>query len=154
MGSDRHGPAEHLELAVRLSGTDVRYPVPGVDRAAGPGAELVGRRMPHQLLPTGTGVTGVAELLRTGQALLLVAATTGGDELVLAASGWAGRVRPVGVRVMDGALAGLAAVLVRPDGHVAEVVAAGTGPQTGRRALRIALRRWFGDPDVHGGGEG
>ncbi|MGO1052536.1 FAD-dependent monooxygenase [Crossiella sp. CA198] len=116
----------NLRLAGGISALDTRY-----GTAAEP---LVGARMPDVVVGEGRRVY---ELVRDGRFVLLDFA---GDGEV---AGWADRVRGVRARMPAGhpALAGVRAVLVRPDGHVAWVSRAETG--AGREQ---ALREWVGAP--------
>jgi 2-polyprenyl-6-methoxyphenol hydroxylase-like FAD-dependent oxidoreductase len=121
-------------LAVTVSGLDIRY-----DHELGD-HPLVGARMPHTglVLPRGDA-TDTTALLHRARGVLL---DLSGDGLRPAAAGWADRVDHVPAKAQpDGALDGLDAVLVRPDGHVAW--AGVPGDQAGPGA---ALRRWFGAP--------
>jgi 2-polyprenyl-6-methoxyphenol hydroxylase-like FAD-dependent oxidoreductase len=119
-------------LAGTIAGLDVRY--------EGGAHPLVGARMPHVALDTGSGWTDTTTLLRSGQGLLLDLSgdTSRAARLSDLLRGWAGRVALVpAAPPADGPTTGLDTVLVRPDSHVAW---AGTrfhdpGP---------ALRRWFG----------
>ena len=127
-------------LAGLISGLDIRYDL-------GEGHPLLGRRMPDLDLATGEGPVRVFELLHEAQPFLLVLGEPGGLEI----APWAGRVRRV-VAGYDGAwelpvigaVAAPAAVLVRPDGHVAWV---GDGTDAG---LADALTTWLGPPSATG----
>lgn len=116
-------------LAATISGLDVRY-------GAADGPDLVGARLPRvRLAPD----TTTLRLLRAARGLLLV--TTGDealrDRIALTARTWSGAVDTVTARpTEDGPLRDHAAVLVRPDGHVAW---AGGSPD----GLQAALTRWF-----------
>ncbi|WP_261564678.1 FAD-dependent monooxygenase [Frankia gtarii] len=131
------------DLAARVNGLDIRYDV-------GSGHPLLGARVPHLEL-AGSGrhdrPTSVAELLRSGRGLLLDLE----DNAVLRrrAVGWTDRVdvvtaRPPGTppagpgAVPAGPLAGTAALLIRPDGHIAWL-APGS-----HHDLPTSLDRWFG----------
>jgi 3-(3-hydroxy-phenyl)propionate hydroxylase len=126
-------------VAGMLSGLDIHYDLGG-------GHPLIGRRMPDLDLHTADGPTRVFALLHDARPVLLNLGEPGGPEL----SSWASRVRMVdaqhdGVWELPvlGEVAAPAAVLIRPDGHVAW---AGdlTDPQLPR-----ALATWFGaaEPD-------
>ncbi|WP_019635012.1 FAD-dependent monooxygenase [Actinomadura atramentaria] len=120
-------------LAGMVSGLDVRYDV-------GPGDHpLLGMRVPPVGLLAGSGPTSTVELLRDGRGYLLDAA----DDAALraAAAPWADRVRTVTAvpRGPGGPLDGTAALLVRPDGHIAWTSPGGGDPAP-------ALARWFGAP--------
>jgi 3-(3-hydroxy-phenyl)propionate hydroxylase len=120
-------------LAAELSGLDVHYDL-------GEGHPLLGRRMPDLDLVGADGPVRVAALLHRARPVLL---RFGGQPLELAQ--WAERVDPLdaaygGVWELPalGEVSAPAAVLVRPDGHVAWV---GEGSDDG---LADALTRWFG----------
>ncbi len=124
-----------LEL---VTGVDVRYPLDG----AGAGHPLLGRRLPHLPLVTADGTdTGVAALQRRARGVLLHLASDGAVHQD-AVRGWSDRVDTVAVRPSEELLAatGGAAVLLRPDGHIAWA-GAGGGP-----SLADALKSWFGAP--------
>jgi 2-polyprenyl-6-methoxyphenol hydroxylase-like FAD-dependent oxidoreductase len=93
----------------------------------------IGSLVPDLPLIVGRRPTRVAALLRTGRAVLLD--LRGDAALRATASAWAGRVTVVTARCLRPGLP--AALLVRPDGHVAW-----TPPQD----LRAALISWFGRP--------
>jgi 2-polyprenyl-6-methoxyphenol hydroxylase-like FAD-dependent oxidoreductase len=116
--------------AAMISGLDVHYDL-------GEGHPLLGRRMPDLDLTT----QRVFALLHDARPVLLAL----GEPFDIAP--WADRVRQVGARYTGawelpvlGAVAAPAAVLIRPDGHVAWV---GDGTD---RGLRDALSTWFGPP--------
>lgn len=125
-------------LAGVISGLSVRYDVGG-----GAGSHpLLGTRVPPTRLRTGAGTVAVAELLRTGRALLLDLSGDAGRhaELSSAVRPWAGRVDLVaGLPPAGSDLSDAGALLVRPDGHI---VWAASGPTD----LTTALHRWFGAP--------
>ncbi len=87
------------------------------------------------------------ELLHAGRPVLLD--LCGSTEVAAAAKGWADRVDLVEARSEDeywtvpaiGAVPRPAALLIRPDGHVAWAAATGPRDTTG---LRTALTTWFG----------
>jgi 3-(3-hydroxy-phenyl)propionate hydroxylase len=122
-------------VAGLLSGLDVAYD----SGDPGDAHPLLGRRMPDLELTTPDGEVRVYTLLHAARPVLLDLG------LGLALGPWAGRVRYVEA-VYDGAwelpVIGVvdapAAVLIRPDGHVAWV---GDGSDDG---LIEALTRWFG----------
>ncbi|REF00947.1 FAD-dependent monooxygenase [Thermomonospora umbrina] len=122
-------PRARDRLAGMITGLDVRYPAEPADHA------LAGLRLPPTELRTADGTTTTTTaLLRSGRGLLLDLGA-GADD----ASPWSDRVDVVRAEPpASGPLAGIGAVLVRPDGHVAWVSGADDGP-------RAALRRWFGD---------
>lgn len=150
--------------AARMAGLDIAYDL-GAERgsrddagaAAPPGAEagaapdagagapashpLLGRRMPDLDLDTREGPRRVFSLLREARPVLINLGQPGALDI----SPWAGRVRRLDASYAGawelpvlGAVAAPAAVLIRPDGHVAWV---GDGTD---RGLRDALTRWFG----------
>ena len=125
-------PRRHI--AAMISGLDIHYDL-------GEGHPLLGRRMPDLDLQTADGPTRVFTLLHDARPVLLNLGEPGGFDI----SPWANRVRLVDA-THDGAwelpvlgeVAAPAAVLIRPDGHVAW---AGdlTDPELPR-----ALATWFG----------
>ena len=123
-------------FAAMMSGLDIRYDL-------GEGHPLLGRRMPDLDLVTANGPLRLFSLLHDARPVLLSFAD--GGEIDIAA--WADRVRSVGA-TFDGAwdlpaigpVPAPAAVLIRPDGHVAWV---GDGSRAG---LDESLERWFGPP--------
>jgi 3-(3-hydroxy-phenyl)propionate hydroxylase len=121
-------------FAGMLSGLDVHYD-------PGDGHPLLGRRMPDLDIVTADGPVRVVTLLHDARGVVLNA----GGPLALDTSPWADRVRAIDADYngewelpVIGHIAAPAAVLVRPDGHVAWV---GNGTDTG---LRDALITWFG----------
>ncbi|MER6687617.1 FAD-dependent monooxygenase [Streptomyces minutiscleroticus] len=137
-------------LTAALNGLDLRY---GPGTGGGEDGETDSRETSHPLLglfapDLGLEVGGVstrtAELLRSGRGLLLDLTAHGGPART--AAPWADRIDTVTAR---GAAAGSpAALLVRPDGHVAWAVDERTAddrpPEDG---LIDALTRWFGPKD-------
>jgi 3-(3-hydroxy-phenyl)propionate hydroxylase len=127
--------AARVSLAGLHHGLDVRYG--GEDG----GHPLVGRRMPDLDLTSADGPLRVFSLLRDASAVLLNLGEPGRVTL----GSWGERVRLVDAvhqgaweLPVTGAVAAPAAVLIRPDGHVAWV-----GDDT-RAGLEEALTRWFG----------
>ncbi|MCA9679196.1 MAG: FAD-dependent monooxygenase [Kofleriaceae bacterium] len=117
-----------------MSGLDIHYDL-------GAGHPLLGRRMPDLDLDTADGPGRVYPLLHRARPVLLDLGAPG----VLDLGPWAARVAHVRARHAGawdlpvlGAVAAPAAVLIRPDGHVAWV---GDGTDHG---LREALTTWFG----------
>ena len=125
--------AARIKLAALHLGLDIRY---DAEDGSHP---LLGRRMPDLDLTTAAGFERVFSLLHDARPLLVDL----GSRLSLGS--WAERVRLVEASYdgawelpVVGAVDAPAAVLVRPDGHVAWV---GRGTDAG---LEDALARWFG----------
>jgi hypothetical protein len=123
-------------FAAMLSGLDIRYDL-------GDGHPLLGRRMPDLDLTTANGPLRVFSLLHDARPVLLNLGEPGGFDI----APWADRVRLVDAKCVGawelpalGAVTAPAAVLIRPDGHVAWV-----GDPT-RLGLADALTTWFGPP--------
>lgn len=123
-------------FAAMMSGLDIRYDF-------GEGHPLLGRRMPDLDLITADGPRRVYGLLHDARPLLLRLDDTGGFDI----APWADRVRSIDAQCTDtwellalGTVTAPAAVLIRPDGHVAWV---GEGRWQG---LAEALATWFGPP--------
>jgi 3-(3-hydroxy-phenyl)propionate hydroxylase len=139
----RETVSELLELdeprrryAAMMSGLDIRYDL-------GTGHPLLGRRMPDLDLVTANGPRRMFTLLHDARPVLLNL----GEPRVLDITAWADRVRRIDARYAGvwelpvlGEVAAPAAVLIRPDGHVAW---ASDGTDHG---LRAALATWFGPP--------
>jgi 3-(3-hydroxy-phenyl)propionate hydroxylase len=122
--------------AGELSGLGIRY-------ALGEGHPLVGRRMPDLDLVTAGGRLRVYALLHEARPVLLNLGATGAVDI----TPWADRVRIADAQYAGswelpvlGEVPAPAAVLIRPDGHVAW---AGGPPH---RGLSDALATWFGPP--------
>ena len=123
-------------IAGLISGLDVAYDL-------GEGHPLLGRRMPDLDLVTSDGPLRVFALLHDARPVLINLAEPGSLDI----TPWADRVQLVDAEYAGtwdlpviGTVSAPAAVLVRPDGHVAWV---GDGTQTG---LGEALTTWFGTP--------
>jgi 3-(3-hydroxy-phenyl)propionate hydroxylase len=124
------------QLAGLLSGLDVCYNL-------GEGHPLLGRRMPDLDLTTTHGPRRVFELLHHARPLLLNLRKPDSIDV----TGWTGRVHRIDAGhsgdwelPVIGTVPAPAAVLVRPDGHVAWV---GDGTQSG---LAETMTTWFGQP--------
>jgi 3-(3-hydroxy-phenyl)propionate hydroxylase len=125
--------------AAMMSGLDIRYDL-------GAGHALLGRRMPDLDLVTESGSRRVFTLLHRARPVLLNL----GEPNTFDITPWADRVQRIDAGYPGawelpvlGAVTAPAAVLIRPDGHVAWV---GDGTDHG---LRDALTTWFGPPN-HG----
>ncbi|GHI10137.1 hypothetical protein AQI88_26265 [Streptomyces cellostaticus] len=124
-----------------LTALDIRYPVDGSH-------PLAGRRVPDADLKTADGATRVYELLHAGRPVLLNLRDS--TEVAAAVAGWADRVGLVEAQSEDdhwlvpalGEIPAPAALLIRPDGHVAWAAATDGTPDTS--ALRTALATWCG----------
>ena len=123
-------------FAAMMSGLDIHYDL-------GAGHPLLGRRMPDLDLVTANGTVRVFALLHAAQPVLLNL----GEPCSLDITPWSDRVRLIDAKIEGtwelpavGTVSGPAAVLIRPDGHVAWV---GDKRQKG---LPDALAVWFGSP--------
>jgi 2-polyprenyl-6-methoxyphenol hydroxylase-like FAD-dependent oxidoreductase len=126
----------HRRFAAMMSGLDIHYDL-------GEGHPLLGRRMPDLDLTTANGALRVYALLHDARPMLLNLGEPGSFDI----TPWADRVQ-----LVDATYAGMwelpvlgevpapAAVLIRPDGHVAWV---GDLTDSG---LADALTTWFGPP--------
>ncbi len=126
-------------LSTTMSGLDVRYPMPGAH-------PLLGRRVPDADISTRGAEKRVFELLRAARPVLLD--MSGTSDLADAAAGWADRIDIVAADCpsqaweLPGArtISTPAALLIRPDGHVAW--ASDRDPDL--VALHEALDTWCG----------
>jgi 3-(3-hydroxy-phenyl)propionate hydroxylase len=123
-------------FAGMISGLDIHYDL-------GEGHPLLGRRMPDLDLVTADGPRRVFTLLHEAKPVLLNFDEPGR----VAIAPWAGRVQLIDAAAAGpwelpvlGAVSAPAAVLIRPDGHVAWV---GDGTDGG---LHDTLTTWFGAP--------
>jgi bifunctional hydroxylase/dehydrase len=127
-------PEVAAHMAAKVSGLDIRYDVGGGSNP------VLGWRMPHLKLLVGTRMTSSTDLLRPGRGVLLD--LTDNSALRDRARSWRDRVDIVTGRPQalaeDSPLTGTAAVLLRPDGHVAWA-APGS-----HKDLKSSLVRWFG----------
>ena len=126
-------------LSTIMSGLGLRYPMPGTH-------PLLGRRVPDADISTRGADKRVFELLRSARPVLID--MSGSADLSDAAAGWADRVDIVAADCssqmweVPGAqtIATPAALLIRPDGHVAW----GSDRDPNLDALREALDTWCG----------
>ena len=123
-------------IAAMMSGLDIHYDL-------GEGHPLLGRRMPDLDVHTADGPTRVSTLLHDARPVLLNLGEPGGFDI----TPWAARVQMVDAKHVGtwelpvlGEVTAPAAVLIRPDGHVAWV---GDPTDPG---LPDALTTWFGRP--------
>jgi bifunctional hydroxylase/dehydrase len=132
-------PAVQRHLAGMVTGQDIRYDLGDQDQHP-----LIGRRLRDQELIFWRGGKGMLfQKLHTGRAVLLD--QTGNQDIRNAAEHWQDVVDVLGATVPGPcALAGLDAVLVRPDGYVAWV----STDDAGATGLAEALVRWFGRPST------
>jgi len=135
-------PEVRTHLIGMVTGLDIRYDMTAGDHP------LLGRRLPGTELVEETGERGehgkttTLQLLHSARGVLLD--LTGDARVREAAAGWQDRVDIVSAspHAPDGhdPFEGAAALLVRPDGHVAWAARPGAGPA----GLTGALTHWFG----------
>jgi 2-polyprenyl-6-methoxyphenol hydroxylase-like FAD-dependent oxidoreductase len=130
------GDESRRRFAAMMFGLDIHYEL-------GEGHPLLGRRMPDLDLVTADGPRRVFSLLHDARPVLLNLAEPGGFDV----APWADRVRLVDAEYAGawelpvlGEVTAPAAVVIRPDGHVAWV-----GELT-EPGLADALNTWFGTP--------
>ncbi len=134
-------------VAAMLSGLDIRYELGGDH-------PLVGRRMPDLDLATPDGPGRVYELLHDARPVLLdlsgAAAAGASAPAAVDLAPWGDRVRRVDATSdgpwevpLIGAVDAPAAVLIRPDGHVAWVGDRSAGDPSGVELTEV-LTTWFG----------
>jgi hypothetical protein len=131
-------------MAGMMSGLDIHYEV--VDKVEPEPHPLVGRRMPDLDLVTADGPQRVFVLLHSARPVLLNLGSPGARDNAL--SPWANRVQLVDAAYdgpwelpVLGAVPAPAAVLIRPDGHVAWV---GEDTDAADPGLSEALTTWCG----------
>jgi hypothetical protein len=124
-----------------MSGLDIHYDL-------GPGHPLLGRRVPDLDLVTADGAQPLYRLLHRARPVLLSLGEPGRFDL----TPWADRVQLAEAKYTGpwrlpaiGEVEGPAAVLIRPDGHVAWAGEL-TDPSRTEPTLPDALTRWFGPP--------
>jgi 2-polyprenyl-6-methoxyphenol hydroxylase-like FAD-dependent oxidoreductase len=126
-------------LSTKMAGLDVRYPMPGAH-------PLLGRRVPDADISTHGADKRIFELLRAARPVLLD--MSGTADLADAAAGWAERIDIVAAdcpsRMWEvpgaGTIPAPAALLIRPDGHVAWA----SDRDADLDALHEALDTWCG----------
>jgi hypothetical protein len=125
-------------IAEEITDVDIFYEM-GAD--GGDLDPLLGRWAPNLTLHREHGATRLADLMRTGEGVLLDLA--GQPGLCDTAVKWADRVETVSTRCSERPT-DVDAILVRPDGYVAWAVSSGDGKKGSERSLRTALEKWFG----------
>ena len=99
----------------------------------------LGERITDTVVRTGGEETTAGELLHSARGLVLDL-SGGAADLAAVAAGWSDRVDVVAAEPVDGVAA--AALVIRPDGHVAHVDPDGADAD----GIRAALTAWFGRP--------
>jgi 2-polyprenyl-6-methoxyphenol hydroxylase-like FAD-dependent oxidoreductase len=128
-------PGQLRHIGELIEGSDIRYPPPAGNAQPHP---LIGKLAPDLLLESRHGRTRVAELMHAGQAVLLD--LTADSAVAQATADQAGLITVIAARCLTEP-APAAALLIRPDGHVAW--AAGPGTPDPAAGLTTALRTWF-----------
>ena len=140
-------PVQHVRKLVRqpgqlrrigelIEGSDVRYPMPASDAQPHP---LLGKLAPDLELETQHGRTRVAELMHAAQGVLLD--LTADSAVAEAAQDQADLITVITAHCLTEP-APAAALLIRPDGHVAWAAGPGT-PDPAAAGMNTALRTWF-----------
>jgi 2-polyprenyl-6-methoxyphenol hydroxylase-like FAD-dependent oxidoreductase len=117
-----------------IAGSDIRYPMPGVDPHA-----LAGTFAPDLTLRTDRGTTSVATLVHTARPMFVDLADRGGLRRLVGE--WQDRVDVHNATTDDRPAD---AILIRPDGYVAWAAGVDERDDTAIPALREALTHWFG----------
>jgi 2-polyprenyl-6-methoxyphenol hydroxylase-like FAD-dependent oxidoreductase len=156
-------PGQLRRIGELIEGSDIRYPVPA---SSTPPHPLLGTLAPDLQLETPHGRTRIAELMYPAHCVLLDLTTD--SAIAGPASDWTGQLTVITARSLIKP-APAAALLIRPDGHVAwatdhgapEPAAGGCPGQRTRRSpparrppgapepaagLSQALRTWLGPP--------
>jgi 2-polyprenyl-6-methoxyphenol hydroxylase-like FAD-dependent oxidoreductase len=128
--------------AAMMSGLDIHYDL-------GEGHPVLGRRMPDLDLVTADGPVRAFTLLHDARPVLINLGEPGSVDI----TSWTGRVRLVDAEYAGrwelpvlGAVTAPAAVLIRPDGHVAWAGDPASPADPARPGLPDALATWFGPP--------
>ncbi len=129
-------PEQLRHIGELIEGSDVRYPMPASDAQPHP---LLGKLAPDLQLEARHGRTRVAELMHAAQGVLLDL-TADSAIAEAAAQDRAGLVTVITARCLTKP-APAAALLIRPDGHVAWAAGPGTPDPAG--GMNNALRTWF-----------
>ncbi|MGH8778837.1 FAD-dependent monooxygenase [Paraburkholderia sp.] len=125
-------PAVTRYMAGEVSGLAIRYPMAGAEHP------LLGARMPDIELQVAGKPRWLSSLLHEGRAALV----TVDRRHAIMAEAWLPRVTATVVPELPGVAAD--AVLVRPDGYVCWLTAAGTSTAVAEAGLLSALEQWFG----------
>ena len=123
-------------IAALIAGTDIRYPPPGPNHHA-----LTGTFAPNLTLHTDQGTTSIAELMHAARPILLDLADR--PDLREAARDWQHRID---IHTAETEHRPAAALLIRPDAHIAWAATIDEPTDTAALALREALSGWFGTP--------